>query len=109
MTGIIIEFCTRNKTEELEQRLEKDVENFAIRGLRALHAAYEELDGGDHEAEGTGSRLSLILPMMISSKPLMMHWSLVFASRWSLVINLLLPKKPPAVLGWETTYTLRRC
>ena len=73
MTGIIIEFCTRNKTEELEQRLEKDVEDFAIRGLRALAIACEELDGDDHEAEGTGSRLSLVLPVMIPSKPLMMH------------------------------------
>ncbi|EDR01707.1 plasma membrane H+-transporting ATPase [Laccaria bicolor S238N-H82] len=34
MTGIIIELCTRNKTKELEERLEKDVEDFAIRGLR---------------------------------------------------------------------------
>ena len=33
MTGIIIELFTRNQTEELEERLEKDVEDFAIRGL----------------------------------------------------------------------------
>ena len=68
MTGIIIELCTRNKTAELEERLEKDVEDFAIRGLRPLAVACEELDGDDHEAEGTGSRLSLILPVMIDRK-----------------------------------------
>ncbi|KAH7906010.1 hypothetical protein BJ138DRAFT_1016874, partial [Hygrophoropsis aurantiaca] len=57
MTGIIIELCTRNKTEELENKLEADVEEFATRGLRALAVAYEELDGDDHEAEGNGFEL----------------------------------------------------
>ncbi|KIY66658.1 plasma membrane H+-transporting ATPase [Cylindrobasidium torrendii FP15055 ss-10] len=57
MTGIIIELCTRNKTEELENRLEADVEDFALRGLRALAVAYEELDSDDHEAEGNGFEL----------------------------------------------------
>ena len=49
MTGIIIELCTRNKTEEIENRLEADVEEFAQRGLRALAVAYEEGDGDDFE------------------------------------------------------------
>lgn len=57
MTGIIIELCTRNKTEDLENRLEADVEEFASRGLRALAVAYEEVDGDDHEAEGNGFEL----------------------------------------------------
>ncbi|KAF8269467.1 plasma-membrane proton-e [Lactarius quietus] len=57
MTGIIIELCTRNKTEEIENRLEADVEEFATRGLRALAVAYEELDSEDHEAEGNGLEL----------------------------------------------------
>ncbi|KAI0337386.1 plasma-membrane proton-e [Trametopsis cervina] len=57
MTGIIIELCTRNKTEELENQLEADVEEFASRGLRALAIAYEEVDGDDHEAEGNGFEL----------------------------------------------------
>uniref|UniRef100_A0A0W0G5M3 Plasma membrane ATPase n=1 Tax=Moniliophthora roreri TaxID=221103 RepID=A0A0W0G5M3_MONRR len=57
MTGIIIELCTRNKTEELENKLEADVEEYAQRGLRALAVAYEELDGDDHEAEGNGFEL----------------------------------------------------
>ncbi|KAF8415447.1 E1-E2 ATPase-domain-containing protein [Boletus edulis BED1] len=36
MTGIIIELCTRNKTDEIVNKLEADVEEFASRGLRAL-------------------------------------------------------------------------
>ncbi|PPQ88780.1 hypothetical protein CVT25_010466 [Psilocybe cyanescens] len=57
MTGIIIELCTRNKTEEIENRLEKDVEEYATRGLRALAVAFEEVDGDDFEAEGNGFEL----------------------------------------------------
>ncbi|EJC97611.1 plasma-membrane proton-e [Fomitiporia mediterranea MF3/22] len=57
MTGIIIELCTRNKTDEMENRLEADVEEFATRGLRALAVAYEELDHEDHEGEGNGFEL----------------------------------------------------
>ncbi|TFK48909.1 plasma-membrane proton-e [Heliocybe sulcata] len=57
MTGIIIELCSRNKTEDQENRLEADVEEFATRGLRALAVAYEELDGQDHEGEGNGFEL----------------------------------------------------
>ncbi|KAF8524342.1 plasma-membrane proton-e [Hysterangium stoloniferum] len=57
MTGIIIELCSRNKTEEIENRLEADVEEFATRGLRALAVAYEELEGDDYEAEGNGFEL----------------------------------------------------
>nr|GAT54693.1 predicted protein [Mycena chlorophos] len=57
MTGAIIELCSRGRSEELESRLEKDVEGFATRGLRSLAVAYEELDGDDHEAEGNGFEL----------------------------------------------------
>lgn len=57
MTGIIIELCSRNKTEEVENRLEEDVEDFASRGLRALAVAFEELDHDDHEGEGNGFEL----------------------------------------------------
>jgi H+-transporting ATPase len=57
MTGIIIELCTRNKTNEIEDRLEADVEEYAARGLRALAVAYEEVDGDDPEAEGNGFEL----------------------------------------------------
>lgn len=74
MTGTIIELCSRNHTEELEDKLEHDVEGcvsippslhlihkdadelhrYATRGLRALAVAYEELDGDDFETEGNG-------------------------------------------------------
>jgi H+-transporting ATPase len=63
MTGIIIELCTRNKTEEIENRLEADVEEFASRGLRALAVAYEEVEGDDFEAEGNGFELIGLLPI----------------------------------------------
>ncbi|KAK0192730.1 hypothetical protein F5146DRAFT_1041218 [Armillaria mellea] len=57
MTGIIIELCSRNKTDELENKLEADVEEYATRGLRALAVAFEEVDGDDFEAEGNGFEL----------------------------------------------------
>ena len=57
MTSIIIELCTRNKTEALESKLEADVEEYATHGLHALAVAYEEVDGDDHEAEGNGFEL----------------------------------------------------
>ncbi|VDC04710.1 unnamed protein product [Peniophora sp. CBMAI 1063] len=57
MTGIIIELCSRNKTEDVENRLEADVEEFAARGLRALAVAYEEVEGEDPEGEGNGFEL----------------------------------------------------
>jgi len=57
MTGVIIELCSRNKTEELENKLEADVEEYATRGLRALAVAYEELDNENHESEGNGFEL----------------------------------------------------
>ena len=57
MTGMIIDLCTRNKTDEIENKLEKDVEDYAMRGLRALAVAYEEVDGDDFEAEGNGFEL----------------------------------------------------
>jgi H+-transporting ATPase len=63
MTGIIIELCTRNKTDEVENKLEADVEEFAMRGLRALAVAYEEVDGDNFEAEGNGFELIGLLPI----------------------------------------------
>ncbi|CAG7850029.1 Plasma membrane ATPase 1; AltName: Full=Proton pump 1 [Serendipita indica DSM 11827] len=57
MTGIIIELCTRNKTAEIEDQLERDVEEYANRGLRTLAVAYEELEGDNPEADGNGFEL----------------------------------------------------
>lgn len=57
MTGIIIELCSRNKTEDVENKLEADVEEFARRGLRALAVAFEDVPSNDKEAEGNGFEL----------------------------------------------------
>ena len=57
MTHAIINLCTRNKTEELENTLEGDVVEYAGRGLRTLAVAYEELEGNDPEADGNGFEL----------------------------------------------------
>jgi H+-transporting ATPase len=57
MTSAIIDLCSRNKTEEIQDALAADVEEFANRGLRSLAVAYEELDSDDHEAEGNGFEL----------------------------------------------------
>ncbi|KAL6299202.1 hypothetical protein BKA93DRAFT_742750 [Sparassis latifolia] len=64
MTGIIIELCTRNKTDDLEARLEADVQELASRGLRTLAVAYEEVDGDDPEGEGNGFELIGLLPIV---------------------------------------------
>jgi len=57
MTGIIIELCSRNKTPEIEDQLEKDVEEFAARGLRALAVAFENVTSNDKDGEGDGFEL----------------------------------------------------
>ncbi|KAG8989761.1 plasma membrane H+-ATPase [Tulasnella sp. JGI-2019a] len=64
ITSNIIELCTRNKTSEVENRLEVDVEDFASQGLRALAVAYEELD-----AEGKGNGFELIGLLAIFDPP----------------------------------------
>ena len=63
MIGIIVDICTRNKTEEIENRLGAGVEELAMRGLRALAAAFEEVEGDDHDAEGNGFELIGLLPI----------------------------------------------
>ena len=57
MTGIIIELCSRGKTNELEDQLEADVEEFARRGLRALAVAYEDVNGSEADSPGNGFEL----------------------------------------------------
>lgn len=57
MTGIIIELCSRNKSSELEDQLEADVEEFARRGLRALAVAYEDVNGTEPDSPGNGFEL----------------------------------------------------
>jgi H+-transporting ATPase len=57
MTGVIIELCSRNKTEDVENQLEADVEEFARRGLRALAVAFEDVPSNDKDAPGNGFEL----------------------------------------------------
>jgi H+-transporting ATPase len=57
MTGVIIDLCSRNKTEEQEMALETDVEEFANRGLRALAVAVEEVPSGEVDGQGDGYEL----------------------------------------------------
>jgi H+-transporting ATPase len=63
MVGTIFNLLSRNKTEELEDKVGFDVEDYARRGLRALAVAYEEVDDDDPEAEGMGFELIGILPI----------------------------------------------
>ncbi|UZJ56972.1 hypothetical protein CBS101457_006292 [Exobasidium rhododendri] len=57
MTGVIIDLCSRNKTESQEIALENDVEEFANRGLRALAVAVEDVPSGEADGEGNGYEL----------------------------------------------------
>ncbi|KAN0065075.1 hypothetical protein ACQY0O_001570 [Thecaphora frezii] len=57
MTSIIIDLCSRNKTNAQEDQLEADVEEFANRGLRGLAVAFEEVPSGEVEGPGTGFEL----------------------------------------------------
>ncbi|KAI7964904.1 hypothetical protein MJO29_003002 [Puccinia striiformis f. sp. tritici] len=67
MTGKIMDLCTYNKTEDIERQLEADVEEFALRGLRALAVAYEDVPSGN--AEGPGSGFQLIGLLSIFDPP----------------------------------------
>lgn len=57
MASTIMNLCTRNKTVEQEEALERDVNEFAHRGLRALAVAFEEVPSGDKDSEGNGFEL----------------------------------------------------
>lgn len=57
MTGVIIDLCSRNKSSDMEDALEKDVEEFASRGLRALAVAREDVMGTSPDSPGNGFEL----------------------------------------------------
>ncbi|MCO5549579.1 hypothetical protein L7F22_003051 [Adiantum nelumboides] len=57
MASTIMNLCTRNKTSEQEADLERDVNEFASRGLRALAVACEEVPSNEKEGEGNGFEL----------------------------------------------------
>ncbi|KAG0354592.1 plasma membrane H+-ATPase [Gamsiella multidivaricata] len=63
MSSIILDLCTRNKTEEQVAQMHADVDDFARRGLRALAVAMEEVPEGQVESPGTGFTLIGLLPI----------------------------------------------
>ncbi|KAF8992428.1 hypothetical protein BDQ17DRAFT_1432366 [Cyathus striatus] len=82
MSGIIIELCTRNKTEETGNGLEEVYIEYASLSLHTLAVAFE---GDDAEAEGNGfQRIGLLAifnplpPVPIPSRPSTMPLLSVF-------------------------------
>lgn len=63
MSSIILDLCTRNKTEEQITQMHADVDEFARRGLRALAVAMEEVPEGQKDSAGTGFTLIGLLPI----------------------------------------------
>ncbi|KAF9913719.1 plasma membrane H+-ATPase [Lobosporangium transversale] len=63
MSSIILDLCTRDKTEALVAQMHADVDEFARRGLRALAVAMESVPGGTKDAPGTGFTLIGLLPI----------------------------------------------
>ncbi|CAM0141757.1 unnamed protein product [Umbelopsis sp. WA50703] len=63
MSQMILDLCTRDKTEEQVKSLEYDVDEYARRGLRALAVAVDEVPSGNVEDEGKGFRLIGLLPI----------------------------------------------
>ncbi|KAF9115211.1 plasma membrane H+-ATPase [Mortierella sp. AM989] len=63
MSSIILDLCTRNKTEEQIAQMHADVDEFARRGLRALAVAIEEVPEGTKDSLGNGFTLIGLLPI----------------------------------------------
>ncbi|KAI7872042.1 hypothetical protein BDF14DRAFT_1755639 [Spinellus fusiger] len=63
MPQFILDLCTRNKTDEQVETLEKDVEEFARRGLRSLAVAVEEISSSNPEDSGNGFEMVGLLPI----------------------------------------------
>ncbi|KAG2230370.1 hypothetical protein INT48_007665 [Thamnidium elegans] len=63
MSHMILDLCTRDKTEAIIQALNDDVDEFARRGLRALALAIDEIPSGVVDAEGIGFKLVGLLPI----------------------------------------------
>ncbi|CAF4715985.1 unnamed protein product, partial [Rotaria socialis] len=59
----ILDLCTRNKTPEQIKQLNADVDEFALRGLRALAVAIEDVPSGQVDGEGNGFELVGLLPI----------------------------------------------
>ncbi|KAI9264010.1 plasma-membrane proton-efflux P-type ATPase [Helicostylum pulchrum] len=63
MSHMILDLCTRDKTEAIIQSLNDDVDEFARRGLRALALAIDEIPSGTVDGEGLGFKLVGLLPI----------------------------------------------
>ncbi|CAF0930578.1 unnamed protein product [Adineta ricciae] len=63
MSRVILELCTRDKTDELIEQLQKDVDEFASRGLRSLAVAIEDVTSGEVGGKGNGFKLIGLLPI----------------------------------------------
>ncbi|KAF8950897.1 plasma membrane H+-ATPase [Podila verticillata] len=63
MSSIILDLCTRGKTDEQIAQMHADVDEFAVRGLRALAVAIEEVPEGTKDGAGTGFTLIGLLPI----------------------------------------------
>ncbi|KAG0039102.1 plasma membrane H+-ATPase [Podila clonocystis] len=63
MATIILDLCTRGKTDEQIAQMHADVDEFAMRGLRALAVAIEEVPEGTKDGAGTGFTLIGLLPI----------------------------------------------
>lgn len=59
MSPVILQLCTRDKTDEQMKQLQNDVDELARRGLRALAVAMEDLPNG----KGNGFKLIGLLPI----------------------------------------------
>ncbi|KAK5815787.1 hypothetical protein F5H01DRAFT_342983 [Linnemannia elongata] len=63
MSSIILDLCTRDKTDAQIAQMHADVDEFARRGLRALAVAIEEVPEGLKDSPGTGFTLIGLLPI----------------------------------------------
>jgi H+-transporting ATPase len=63
MSHAILDLCTRDKTVETIEKLNKDVDEFAQRGLRALAVAIDDVPCGNVDGQGNGFKLVGLVPI----------------------------------------------
>ncbi|KAI0632034.1 plasma membrane H+-transporting ATPase [Trametes polyzona] len=62
LPDVIMDLCTRNRTEYLESRLKADVEELARKDRYSIAVAYEEVDGADPDQRGNEFELVGLVP-----------------------------------------------
>ncbi|KAJ7762049.1 hypothetical protein DFH07DRAFT_815081 [Mycena maculata] len=60
MAGSVADMCTHSLMTAIEDQLEADAEAAAVRGMRILAVAYQELDGDDPEADEDSDNRGMI-------------------------------------------------